>query len=194
MIINDYIEYGPGILVFDNIVNNPHRFIDIANNIDLWEDPKIRGKDGPIVDKEARNCEILKLDSTFRNPVEWFELAKLMWTYGNEYSRNFLSPFASMEVLQMIKYNPNTDFYKPHADDGPDFPRCISSILYLNDVSDGGETYFDRFDISVSPKAGRLLMFPSNFIYTHEGRPPISNTKYVVVTWFNQLITGFNDE
>lgn len=194
MITNEYVELAPGVLVFENVIDNPQRFIDIANNINEWQDPKIRSDNGPVIDKLTRNCSILKLDSSFKNPVEWFELAKLIWTYGNEYSRSFYVPFASMELLQMIKYNPNTDFYKPHADSGPDFPRCISSILYLNDIEKGGDTYFDKFNVSVSPKAGRLLMFPSNFIYTHEGRPPINDTKYVVVTWFNTLITGFNDE
>lgn len=194
MITNDYVEPAPGILVFENVVDNPQRFIDIASNIDDWQVPKIGTDDGPTVDLNSRSCSILRLNPSFKNPIEWFELAKIIWTYGNEYSRNFYIPFANMELLQMIKYNPNTDFYKPHADDGPDFPRCISSILYLNDVSKGGETHFDKFNVSVSPKAGRLLMFPSNFVYTHEGRPPINETKHVVVTWFNPLITGFNDE
>lgn len=190
----EYTELAPGIIVIDNAVENTKKYIDIAENINDWQDPKIGGSSGPVVDKLARSCEITKLISTFKNPKEWFEIAQILWTYGNEYSRDFFVPFAGMEILQMIKYNPNTDFYKPHADSGPDFPRCISSILYLNNIDEGGDTYFDKFNISVSPKAGRLLMFPSNFIYTHEGRPPINQTKYVIVTWFNTLITGFNDE
>lgn len=194
MISNEYTELAPGIIVIDNAVENTERFINIAENLNNWQDPKLRADDGPIIDRMVRSCEILNLHSTFRNPKEWFELAQIMWTYGNDYSHEFFVPFAGMEILQMIKYSPNTDFYKPHADDGPDFPRCISSILYLNDIEKGGDTYFDKFNVSVSPKAGRLLMFPSNFIYTHEGRPPINDTKYVAVTWFNTLITGFNDE
>ena len=191
---DEYLELAPGILVFDNVIDNPNRFINVAEDINEWEDSKVRADAGPVIDKSTRNCSITKLHTSFKHPIEWFELAKIMWMYGNQYSRNFYVPFASMEILQMIKYNPNTDFYKPHIDSGPDFPRCISSILYLNDIDKGGETYFDKFNISVSPKAGRLLMFPSNFIYSHEGRPPINETKYVVVTWFNTLVSGFNDE
>jgi prolyl 4-hydroxylase len=62
----------------------------------------------------------------------------------------------------------------------------ISALLYLNDVQ-GGETHFTYFNTSVSPKAGRLVVFPSNYAYTHEAYPPIEGYKYVCVFWTREF-------
>ena len=92
-----------------------------------------------------------------------------------------------MESLQLLHYSTEEGFYRPHADSGPGMQRIFSAVLYLNDVNEGGETYFNNFDVSVSPKSGRLVMFPANFMYTHEARTPISNDKFALVTWFNPV-------
>ena len=60
----------------------------------------------------------------------------------------------------------------------------MSAILYLNDVTEGGETWFDKFGLSVKPEKGKLILFPSNYAYTHQALPPVNEKKYVVVTWF----------
>ena len=63
--------------------------------------------------------------------------------------------------------------------------RVVSVILYLNDVSEGGETYFSQLGYSVQPKRGRVLVFPSNFMFMHRANPPISNPKYVCICWIH---------
>lgn len=63
--------------------------------------------------------------------------------------------------------------------------RQISIILYLNDVAVGGETIFADLDVDVRPKEGRLIVFPSSYMFQHEGMPPISNKKYVLVSWLH---------
>jgi hypothetical protein len=94
-----------------------------------------------------------------------------------------------MEPISMLEYLAGDGFYKPHFDFGAEQPRAISAILYLNDVEEGGDTYFDQFDMSVQPKAGRLVLFPSTFPYSHEARTPVSGNKYILVTWFGQPIS-----
>ena len=97
------------------------------------------------------------------------------------------APFSNMEYLQLLHYSTGEGFYKPHADSGPGAQRIFSALLYLNDVEEGGETYFEKFDVKIKPKAGRLALFPSNYVYGHEARPPKSNDKFVIVTWFNPV-------
>lgn len=67
--------------------------------------------------------------------------------------------------------------------------RQVSVIVYLNDVTDGGETVFDS-NMSVEPRAGRALVFPSSFCFEHRGNPPVSNSKYVLVAWLHLGGTG----
>jgi prolyl 4-hydroxylase len=66
----------------------------------------------------------------------------------------------------------------------------MSAILYLNDVEEGGGTWFDKFDLMINPEAGKLLLFPSNFPYTHQAMPPLSGQKYILVTWFGMEINS----
>jgi hypothetical protein len=181
-------ELSPGIVVYENVIESPQKFIDIGLSSGTWTNPKVNSSSGGEVNKSVRDCEMIDLTTSFTNPKEWFELAQTIWLYTNKYSQEYNAPFSSMEILQMLRYYPVTNFYKSHADSGPGYPRIISAILYLNDVRQGGETYFNRFDVTVKPKAGNLLLFPSEFIFTHEGRPPISNEKFVVVTWFHPIL------
>mgnify|MGYP003351836575 CR=1 FL=1 len=56
-------------------------------------------------------------------------------------------------------------------------------LMYLNDVEEGGETEFLYYPKRIKPKKGTLIMWPAGFTHTHRGNPPISNEKYIVATW-----------
>lgn len=56
-------------------------------------------------------------------------------------------------------------------------------IMYLNDVDEGGETEFLYLSKRVSPKKGRLIIFPPNYPWAHRGNPPLSGTKYILTGW-----------
>lgn len=61
--------------------------------------------------------------------------------------------------------------------------RYLVFLWYLNDVPAGGETDFPDIGLSVSPKAGRLLVFPPYWMFQHAGRPPQSGAKYILSTY-----------
>jgi len=56
-------------------------------------------------------------------------------------------------------------------------------ILYLNDVDEGGETEFLYLNQRIQPKKGRLVIFPSGYVFTHRGNPPISGEKHIMTGW-----------
>jgi len=41
--------------------------------------------------------------------------------------------------------------------------RILTLYLYLNDVENGGGTNFDKLDLTVMPRRGRALLWPSVF-------------------------------
>lgn len=187
--LRDGTEVSPGIFVFENIINNSQELISFAlSDPDKWRDSRI-GNNSPegVVNKEIRNTRILDVPAIYSNDIRWFEVSQTVWKYADWYGQKFDAPFSNMEYLQLLHYSTEEGFYRPHADSGPGMQRIFSAVLYLNDVSEGGETYFNKFDISVSPKAGRLVIFPANFMYTHEARTPKSNDKFALVTWFNPI-------
>ena len=60
--------------------------------------------------------------------------------------------------------------------------RIVTFLFYLNDVEEGGETFF--YNGKVKPEAGKLILFPATWTYNHKGNMPISNDKYIVTGWF----------
>lgn len=86
------------------------------------------------------------------------------------------------EPYSILKYSSGEE-YKAHYDGGTGVGRAISAICYFNDDYEGGEIEFVNFDVKIKPKAGMLILFPSNYTYRHIAHPIISGTKYAIVTW-----------
>lgn len=96
----------------------------------------------------------------------------------------------TIEAPNVFRYDVDPDhpnFFHPHADSWscPTATRQVSIIIYLNDVQVGGATTFTDLKISVTPKKGRILFFPSFYNYTHMGEAPSSNAKYIIVSWIH---------
>jgi len=112
-----------------------------------------------------------------------------------------IKPFLG-ETLQSQKYSPG-EYYKEHCDFF--FPltkefktytewmgqRTWTFMCYLNDVEEGGETYFKHLNLKIKPKQGMAVIW--NNLYKnglpnpktlHEALPPISGNKYVITKWF----------
>ena len=89
----------------------------------------------------------------------------------------------------VMQYKAGEGFYDWHHDhcvtDLGTF-RAFAFIWYLNDVNKGGETEF--FGNKVTPKQGRLLIFPSTWTCMHRALVPESNDKYVVTGWLMSSI------
>lgn len=89
-----------------------------------------------------------------------------------------------LDNVIMSRYDKNRGFFAPHQDGAVlEYDRGITIISYLNDVTDGGETYFFNQECKVKPEKGSVAIFPSNFEYGHEGCVPKSNDKYLVVSF-----------
>lgn len=86
---------------------------------------------------------------------------------------------------QLQKYMKEQQYYKWHQDGGLKQCLCehriITYLWYLNDVDEGGETYF--FHGKIKPKKGNLVLFPATWIYNHKGETPISHDKYIITGW-----------
>lgn len=84
------------------------------------------------------------------------------------------------------KYNKNSGRYIYHNDFIVDFSnkshRVITYLWYLNDVTEGGETVIED-NIKITPRAGKLLLFPACWTYPHCGKIPVSDNKYILTGW-----------
>jgi predicted 2-oxoglutarate/Fe(II)-dependent dioxygenase YbiX len=90
-------------------------------------------------------------------------------------------------TINVRKYD--TEAYMgPHIDTEDERDKTkpsISLVFYLNDDYEGGEIEFPNQGISLKPKAGSIIIFPSISPYYHDPKPVIKGTKYLIpVFWY----------
>ncbi|WP_226585200.1 2OG-Fe(II) oxygenase [Halobacillus litoralis] len=104
-------------------------------------------------------------------------------------------PVEHGEGLHILNYKPGQE-YKAHYDyfrskvKAANNPRISTLVLYLNDVEEGGETYFPHMNLSICPHQGMAVYF--EYFYSdpvvnertlHGGSPVISGEKWAATMW-----------
>lgn len=92
------------------------------------------------------------------------------------------------EPYGLLKYQEGEE-YKQHYDGGTSIGRAVSALVYLNNDYEGGEIEFPNFGVKIKPQAGMLILFPSNYAYSHIAHPVTKGTKYCMVTWLRDRDT-----
>jgi prolyl 4-hydroxylase len=71
--------------------------------------------------------------------------------------------------------------------------RTWTAMIYLNEVPEGGATWFPQAGIRVAPRAGMLLAWNNmaangepNPMTVHEGMAVAEGVKYIVTKWFRE--------
>lgn len=71
--------------------------------------------------------------------------------------------------------------------------RTFTAMVYLNDVEEGGATWFPRAGLRAVPRRGMLLVWNNmnpdgspNTATLHEGMPVVDGVKYIVTKWFRE--------
>jgi prolyl 4-hydroxylase len=106
-------------------------------------------------------------------------------------------PVEHGEGLQVLNYQVGQE-YKAHFDFFSNSkvdtnPRISTLVMYLNDVEQGGETYFPKLNFSVSPQKGTAVYFeyfyhdPAlNELTLHGGAPVIKGDKWAATQWMRR--------
>ncbi|PKP90691.1 MAG: oxygenase [Alphaproteobacteria bacterium HGW-Alphaproteobacteria-16] len=108
------------------------------------------------------------------------------------------------ETMQGQRYAPGQQF-RAHYDwfnEAQDYwpamkasggQRTWTAMIYLNDVEEGGATWFPQAGVRVAPKRGLLLAWNNmkpdgspNIATLHEGTPVVKGTKYIITKWFRE--------
>ena len=86
------------------------------------------------------------------------------------------------------RYYPGQGYPRTHCEQGgcgPDSPRMLVWTLYLNDVTDRGETFYPYQRQAVTARAGKVCLFPAAWTHMHRGIISPTQTKYIATGWFN---------
>ncbi len=63
--------------------------------------------------------------------------------------------------------------------------RLFAFMTYLNDVEEGGSTYFTHYDLEIKPKKGLTIIWPAEWTHAHKGNLIKNGTKYIITGWMN---------
>lgn len=195
-------ELAPGIVSYKNVMEDPGNFIEyienlvLQNKLNWYQASQSDSPDGnSMVNKKSRDCFAISLPSYDKNPefknikniyneVSTKIDEKLLPTVNDYRFLYAANHWTISEGWQLLKYGKDNHFVK-HYDDSKQYPRTVSMSYYLNDNYEGGEIEFPNFNLKIKPVADQMIMFPSNYVYTHTVHPVISGTRYAIVGWWN---------
>lgn len=94
-------------------------------------------------------------------------------------------------------FEPGTKVFENEAAPGKSGQRVWSAIVYLNDVPSGGETYFEKLDLTLQPKSGRVVFWNNldnngapNYDALHQACPVLEGQKAILTLWFRAVGEG----
>lgn len=115
-------------------------------------------------------------------------------------TQNHFGVFVQANGIQLNRWRVG-DSQNPHADkqelDGG--PNCcpmydLSSIFYINDDYGGGEVFFPKQNLSISPPANTVLSFPGDINYLHGVNEVTFGVRYTVSVFWTVTKIKVNDE
>ena len=97
-------------------------------------------------------------------------------------------------TFNLQKYKPGQSYNAEHMEHGNDANSCLRLLgwmVYLNDINDGGETYWPQQKFKKSARKGDLLIWPAGWTHSHYGIVSNTEYKYIITGWysFNRLIS-----
>jgi hypothetical protein len=194
---NNYIYYSDDPIVTSEFCN---KLINKFNN-DKHTHAGVCGtnKDGASVNTDIKQSTDLFIYNTTKYHFESQTLEKALMLSLKEYG-SLLEQTAPEMVYPMFRRNAyitgfniqhtkpeefftwhSDDYWEPEHTDG--YFRAISYLIYLNDVTEGGQTEFIDGQL-IQPKQGHICFFPCTWSFVHRGVPPISGDKYLIAGWW----------
>jgi hypothetical protein len=89
-----------------------------------------------------------------------------------------------IDWAEITKWIPKT-YMNLHTDDTSD-KTILTSIIYLNNNYDGGETYLSEGTV-IAPKIGRMVIFDGKK-YEHGVNKILNNYRYTLPIWYKSKI------
>jgi hypothetical protein len=83
-----------------------------------------------------------------------------------------------------IELTPHADNLEPDGSPNTTPHRSFSSLIYLNNDYEGGETYFPGFGLRIKPEPGLMVLFGSGPEYVHGVTKMRGGRRYTYAGWF----------
>ena len=118
--------------------------------------------------------------------IERLKVCYLDYLEQWDFLKTFL-PDVHIGSFNLQKYDQGGHFGELHSERTSlsGLHRTHVWMTYLNDVSDGGETQFPMFGITVKPEKGKTLIWPAEWTHAHFGAVVNKGSKYIITGWMH---------
>ena len=170
-----------------------HKRSDEANNIIRRRNVNVENNE-PQKRAQLVQDDLVTIDTT-SHMLNFNRNVPLLSDYNNLTSQamdlyvqrwNSVANFDFQQAYMNIQRTSKSQGYHVwHYEDGPyaNNRRMFATMLYLNDVEEGGETEFLYQSLRIKPERGKFLIWPAQWMHTHRGNPPLSGEKYIITSW-----------
>ncbi len=89
--------------------------------------------------------------------------------------------------FNLQRYTPGQHFKEIHSERSTieSSHRVFAFMTYLNDVEEGGSTYFSHYDLEIKPRKGLTLIWPAEWTHAHRGNILKEGSKYIITGWIS---------
>lgn len=176
------MEIAPGIMQYDFPEKIANEIVKQAKDMQDWKRSDVSSDN-----KNLRTSDEIGFFGSISRGVG-FATYKNIEKYLNDYVQFYkVSGVRVNGNIIILKYKVG-DWFGSHYDSSWKIYRVVSMLIYLNPQEyEGGETYFEHFNIGVKPEKPSILFFPSNFMYRHQAQPVTNGEKLVLVGWMKDV-------
>jgi prolyl 4-hydroxylase len=187
-------QLGPWMVVFDNALTDEEadKLIELGSKVGFARSVGVgkQGKDGSISTTR---------DSSRTSTTAWC-MADCADDPTVQRVMNRIATITGIgemnyEHLQILRYEKG-QYYKTHNDfidyqkNRSSGARLLTFYVYLSDVDDGGGTKFPHLNLTVTPKKGRAVLWPS--VLNHDPNNKDNRTNHAALTVNQGVKYGFN--
>lgn len=151
----------------DGIKNN--KVSEYRTSLEMPMDPFF----SPTINQDLKDMQDIFLNDIFA------KIDECVWDYRTCFDLGLKADSG----FSLLKYIDGGE-YHIHHDHSPANERVLSLVACLGDEFEGGELEFNNFNLTIKLEKNSLVLFPSNFPYTHIAHPVKKGVKYSLVTWF----------
>ena len=152
-------------------------------------------EDNSHLHRKGQRCEDTEmfLETVGKSPINNL-LARALSICIDQYQKDYpfvnkIKSWTIAPTFKLQRYNVGEGYFTLHCEndggvDGYAEKRVLAWMVYLNDVTDGGETEFPTQEKKFSPRAGDVLIWPAYWTHPHRGIVSESQVKYIATGWY----------
>ncbi len=171
----------------------PNLCEDIIAYFKKNKDKQFQGRTAGGVNLETKNRQDITLSpkelslpenkiykNYFESLYECYKDYNLQWPFLSEIVNHL-----DIGNFNIGKYETGEHFKQIHCERSglSTLHRLFAFMTYLNNVEEGGSTYFNHYDLDIKPKQGLTLIWPAEWTHSHKGNILKSGVKYIITGW-----------